>query len=574
MFDGKKVIALIQARCTSTRLPMKHFRYIGERMLINWVVDRLKNINEIDEIIISTTNEEANEPFKEYCNKKRIGFYEYDGDINDVVGRHYNAVKDKKTDYIVVISGDCPLVDEKVIRKQLELLNKDYDYCRPIKSCIHEGIDSYSIQCLEFINNNSRTSYERENFGIIIRENLGLVKVGYFDLEDKYTKNNFRISVDNMADLRFMNGIFNELNREDKKFHIDNVIDLINEKEELLDINSHVQQKTKGEKTYRFLMKTEASQEKGLGHLRRMINLGQFLNEDKNNGVLYAINDNKLAKDFLKLNGYNYDYRIVEDELNLIEFINQYKIDVLIIDVQKLKGKTKYNFNNIKEQTSIKKIVLIDRYEYIGKVDLIILQGIQRDEILNKIDRKKTIYGTKCIFISNQFKKVIMKPKNVIVVSFGGTDKSNSTTEIVRILKNIKINTNYKYKLILGPYYKFEQELKNELKDFKYQYEIIKNPENMAEQIKDAKLGIVYHGVTSYEFAYLGIPTLSIVTDKIYEKEFYKLEEMGISNYCGTIPEIQANKIEYFINNIDICKKYKGDICNMNYIYENIMNDL
>ncbi len=103
MLNGKKVIALIQARCTSVRLPKKHFRYIGESMLIDWVVEPLKKIEEIDEIIISTTNDVSNLPLKEYADKKGIGFYGYEGHIDDVVGRHYNAVKNAGAGYVIIV---------------------------------------------------------------------------------------------------------------------------------------------------------------------------------------------------------------------------------------------------------------------------------------------------------------------------------------------------------------------------------------------------------------------------------------------------------------------------------------
>ncbi|MGN2337481.1 cytidylyltransferase domain-containing protein [Clostridium cagae] len=541
MLNGKKVVALIQARCTSTRLPLKHFRYIGDKMLIDWVVDRLKNINEIDEIIISTTNDVTDKSLKEYAEGKCIGFYGFDGNIDDVVGRHYNALKNVNADYIVVISGDCPLVDKEVINVQLQLLHNGYDYCRPTKPCIHEGIDSYSSKCIEFINENSKTSYDRENFGIIIRENPKLVKVGYFSLEDKYLDNKFRISVDNMADLKFMNKVFTDIKDKNKSFNLENVIDLVKENKELLSENSHVEQKKKGEKTYKFLIKTEASEDKGLGHIKRMMALGQFLNENKNNGVRYAINNDEISKNILEEKGYIFDYTYAESEEELIRLIKEYEIDIFIIDVQKLAGTTNYNFENIKKQSGIKKIILIDKYVENDFVDLMIIQGIQSNDFEEKVkENNKVLYGLDCVFISEDFIKAKKEREKIkrnsreekeIVISFGGSDTKKLTVQTIKELKNISIDFKVKFKIILGPYYKNFDELKKELINFNYKYDIVKNPDNYAQQLINADYGIIAYGVSFYEFIYMEIPTINFVVNKCDENIVGKIKLLKLGYY-------------------------------------------
>ncbi|WP_333886795.1 cytidylyltransferase domain-containing protein [Clostridium sp.] len=537
MLKGKKVIALIQARCTSTRLPKKHFRYIGDKMLMDWVVDRLKNVNEIDEIIISATCDISDVSLKTYAEKKKIGFYGYDGDINDVVGRHYNAVKNKNADYIVVISGDCPLIHEKFIKEQLYTLEQGYFYTRPSTVCVHEGIDSYSMDCVEFLNDNSKTPYERENYGVIIRENLNLVKVGFIELDKKYTENIFRISVDNMADLRFMNEVYYKLKNENKDFNIDNVLELAGKDRDLLDINSHVEQKKKGEKTYKFLIKTEASEEKGLGHLKRMIVFGQYLNENKNNGVVYVINKDKTAKSILENEGYIYDYSYGETEEELIELISNYKSDILIIDVQKLEGNTGYNFKNIKDKTNIKRIILIDKYISDDSIDLMIIQGIQSDEFEEEVKGDdRVLYGLECVFINKDFvkaKKIRRKMKKYgqekeIAICFGGSDLKDLTIKTIKELNSVNLDFKAKFKIILGPYYRNFDKFKKELVNFKYKYEIVKEPINYADELIHCDYGIIAYGVSFYEFLYMGIPTVNYAFNQEDFKILRKIENMNL----------------------------------------------
>lgn len=572
MINDKKVVALIQARCTSIRLPKKHFRYIGDNMLIDWVVGRLKENEYIDEIVISATNDISDIALNEYAKANGINFFGYSGDVNDVVSRHYQASKLYKADYIVVISGDCPLLDGNLINTQLRLLEENYDYCRPLEPCIHEGIDSYTAKCFDFINENSKTTYERENFGIIIRENPNLFNVGFFDIEEKYLKNNFRISVDNMADLRFMNKLFDELTEKNRYFNLDNVIDLVKEIPELLNENSYVQQKKKNEKTYKFLIKAEASEQKGLGHIKRMMALGQYLNENKNNGVLYAVNRDEKCRKILVENGYTYDYQIAESEKELIELINEYKPDFLIIDIQEFDGITCYDFEKIKKQTDIKKIILIDKLVENEFVDLMIIPGMMNNKVEDKVrENNKVLYGFETVFINNDFRKVKRHVKDEIVISFGGTDLNNITTKIIKVLNGLSIKEEYTFKIILGPYFKYIDELVKELHDFKHEHQIVINPNNFAKEIKNCKLGIIFYGVSFYEFKYLGIPTIDIVPSEEYEDEFFKLEKLGIGNYCGTKDELNIEKINKSINQISKVDYSAYKIGELDNVYERIV---
>lgn len=61
--------------------------------------------------------------------------------------------------------------------------------------------------------------------------------------------------------------------------------------------------------------------------------LGEYLNENKNNGVLYCINDDEKVKKMLIDVGYIYDFKLVEIEKEFIGVVNEYNLDILIIDV-------------------------------------------------------------------------------------------------------------------------------------------------------------------------------------------------------------------------------------------------
>lgn len=577
MLNGKKVVALIQARCTSARLPMKHFRCIGGKRVIDWVIDRLKDIKEIDEIIISTTNDISDTPLKDYAAKKGIGFYGYDGNIDDVVGRHYNAVKNSNADYIICVSGDCCLSDSDYLKSALYKLEEGYDVLR-VKNWIEyqvEGMEVFNMSALEEVNKKSITGYERENFFYVVERKELDVKTGYIELEEVFKGRKYRISVDNLADLRFMNEIHSNLQEKNQEFNIKNSLELLREKPELANLNSHIEQKKLGEKNYKILIKTEAAKSKGLGHLRRTITLGNFLNENKNNGVLYAINNDNIAIDILNEKGYIYDYQLAETEEEIINLINSYNADILIIDIQKLEGNTKYDFSKIKKLTEVKKIILIDKVVDNEHVDLIVVQGIQSDEFeKNSKCNEKVINGLDCVFINNEFKLAKVnrlkykekKNEKEVVILFGASDPKDFTIKVIKELNNINIDFINKFKIILGPYYKNKRQLIEEIRTFKYDYEIIENPKNLAEEIMYSDFGIIAYGVSFYEFLYMGIPTINFPLHEYDVPIVNKIENLQLG-YSG---ENLCRQLEKIKNNENV----KIEIGDLNRLYDIIINDI
>lgn len=525
------------------------------------VVERLQEINEIDEIVISTTNNLSDEPFEGYCQEKGIRIFRFDGDINDVVGRHYYAAKASVGDYMVVLSGDCPLADTDHIRKGLYMLAEGYDAVRAENwpEYMIEGIEIMNRKAFDVLNKESRLPHEREHFSCIVENKLLDIKLGYNSLEEIFRGRHYRISVDNLADLRFMNVLYSELTSHGEKFDIKNALRLLKEKPELKNINAHIAPKKLNDKSFRILIKTEASESKGMGHIRRMTALGAYLNENRNNGIRFAVNLDDAATRFLEDRGYSYDYCIAETEEDIISAIKEYNAEILIVDIQKFDSKTPYDFERIKAVTCVKKIVVIDKYFDCHAVNLFILQGMQRNSVLKQIEGKGNIlHGLEAVIVDDRIRncKKVEGGTN-IVISFGGSDIHNLTTKIVKAINGMDLGREYQFNIVLGPYFKFIDELKNELKLFKYPYEIIINPKNIAEIFSRSILGIIYYGVTFYEFKYLRIPTIDVIPGEQYLEEFEELERTGIGHSVGNYDKVDEIKLCHYLKNIDSLKNEK-----------------
>ena len=104
-----KVIAIVQARMGSTRLPNKVLKKLGQFSLIEFLLKRLSLANEIDQIVLATSHDERNKPLMEHVG--HLGFECFAGSEDDVLDRYCQVAKKVRADIVVRITGDCPFVD-------------------------------------------------------------------------------------------------------------------------------------------------------------------------------------------------------------------------------------------------------------------------------------------------------------------------------------------------------------------------------------------------------------------------------------------------------------------------------
>jgi spore coat polysaccharide biosynthesis protein SpsF len=106
-------ILITQARSGSTRLPGKVLKEIGGKSLLQIHLERLKKCKTISEIIVATTIKDEDQVI--YNKVIEWGFSASKGSETDVLDRFYQSVKDKKADWIVRVTSDCPLIDPELV---------------------------------------------------------------------------------------------------------------------------------------------------------------------------------------------------------------------------------------------------------------------------------------------------------------------------------------------------------------------------------------------------------------------------------------------------------------------------
>ena len=120
-----KIIAIVQARMGSTRLPNKVMKEVNGVPMIELLLARLSQSRELDQIVVATSVDEKNIPLVRHV--RALGYACEKGSENDVLERYVNAAKAHKADAVVRITGDCPLIDpelvDECIRRFLSLIH-------------------------------------------------------------------------------------------------------------------------------------------------------------------------------------------------------------------------------------------------------------------------------------------------------------------------------------------------------------------------------------------------------------------------------------------------------------------
>lgn len=204
-----KVVAIIQARMSSTRLPGKVLAEICGQPMLKWLLNRIMSVQEIDEVVVATTTNPADDELQVWLNTE--GVLCFRGSENDVLDRYYWCAKERCADVIVRVTADDPLKDPGLIRQAITSLINDpkVDYCsNTLHPTYPEGLDIevFRFTALEHAYREAMLASEREHVTPYIWKNPQLFFIKQFQWDRNLS--GWRWTVDKPADLDLMKNIF------------------------------------------------------------------------------------------------------------------------------------------------------------------------------------------------------------------------------------------------------------------------------------------------------------------------------------------------------------------------------
>jgi spore coat polysaccharide biosynthesis protein SpsF len=241
-----RVVAIVQARMGSTRLPGKVLRPLAGRPMVLHVTARASRIAGVDDVVVAIPHGAEDEPLRETLEAQGVACTAGPGE--DVLRRYAIAARAADADAIVRITADCPLLSPAVSgRVVAAYLGGGFDYAsNTIERSWPRGLDTevLSRETLENLDATATEGYEREHVtpgAWLHPERFRLASV-----RNDEDLSNIRLTVDTETDFLLVGSVFRELGRdgaEPDDLELADVLGLLARRPDLAAINAGIAQK-------------------------------------------------------------------------------------------------------------------------------------------------------------------------------------------------------------------------------------------------------------------------------------------------------------------------------------------
>lgn len=237
-----KIVTVIQARMSSTRLPGKVMLPILGKPLLIRMVERVKRAKFIGELVIATSTNPEDDKIEILCLENNLNFFR--GHLTDLLDRHYQVGKFYNADAVVKIPSDCPLIDPQIIDDVIKyyITNSDkYDYVSNLHPATYpdgNDVEVISFKALECAWKEAQKDFEREHTTPYIWENPDKFRIGNVVWETGFDySTTHRWTIDFDEDYQFIKRVYEELYEQDYPFGLYDIINLLKQKPEIYEIN-------------------------------------------------------------------------------------------------------------------------------------------------------------------------------------------------------------------------------------------------------------------------------------------------------------------------------------------------
>ncbi len=238
-----KVVAIIQARMGSTRLPGKVLKDLGGETVLARVVKRTRRATLLDEVVVATSILSADDAIVRECEDLKVACFR--GDELDVLDRYYRAAQKFAAEAIVRITSDCPLIDPELIDATVRSsLDQEADYASNALVCTYpRGLDVevFTADALGRAWSGAKEEYQRTHVTPYLYESPTSFKVVSIAGQADHSK--YRWTLDTTEDLDLLRAIYKHFGNRDS-FRWVEVLNLMEAQPDLAALNSHVRQKT------------------------------------------------------------------------------------------------------------------------------------------------------------------------------------------------------------------------------------------------------------------------------------------------------------------------------------------
>lgn len=206
-----RVVAAIQVRMGSSRLPGKMMRQILGKPLLGHLLDRAERSRRLDGLVVAASDRPENDVIEAYCRGRGVACFR--GSEDDVLGRMLGALTREGAEVGVEVFGDGPLIDPALVDEMIETFLQDPD--RPdflgndLKTTYPPGmeVEVFRVEALADAAGRTDDSRLREHGTLFIRQHPELYRLRNMEAPADLARPDLTIEVDTEEDLRVVSAV-------------------------------------------------------------------------------------------------------------------------------------------------------------------------------------------------------------------------------------------------------------------------------------------------------------------------------------------------------------------------------
>ncbi|HKB12152.1 MAG TPA: glycosyltransferase family protein [Vicinamibacterales bacterium] len=232
------VLAILQARVSSSRLRRKVLKPILGRPMLLHQIDRVRRTRTLDALVVATSTDPSDEAIEDLCATAAVDCFR--GSLADVLDRFYQAALRYRPQHIVRLTGDCPLADPELIDRVVNVcIDEELDYSGAEPS-FPDGLDVEAIRfsALEAAWREATRPSDREHVTQFINRQRERFRVR--GVANDVDLSHLRWTVDEPADFELVTRIYEALYPTNPAFTTRDILDLLARQPELATLNTGI----------------------------------------------------------------------------------------------------------------------------------------------------------------------------------------------------------------------------------------------------------------------------------------------------------------------------------------------
>jgi spore coat polysaccharide biosynthesis protein SpsF len=541
--DQLRIVAVIQARMGSTRLPGKVLKPIAGQPLLWHIVHRLRRSQFIEQVAIATSVNPLDDAIVEWCRANDVPVVR--GPEDNVLARFARAAELLDADIIVRVSADVPFIDAGFVDHLIENLieqNADYVLLEDGAVTAHEGVDPFTRRGLDRLMMDAADDpAAREHVTGYFKLHPDFVPIARAREYPALARQGARLTIDTPDDLAFIETLHARMAAKAGEASLADLLMLLDREPNLRSMNAHVKQKPIAARGGLALIRCDGGGKFGYGHVKRMIALARALRDREGIGALFAVNGSEDALLPIKHAGFEAAL-VASGPETLSIMMKAHSPDLLICDLRE--GLDRADIETLSAQVNLAVCVddgsarrLACDLAYYPPVPQALALNWSGSHCAPHIGWAWALLGT----TRNPAALRVHASQPTLLVTMGGTDPLGLTLRAAKAL--VKLDPVFRARFVIGPGVPQPKALARQIANLCSNFETLEGADDLAPEYAAADLALCAFGVTAYELAAYGVPAIYLGLTEDHAQSACAFEAAGIGVSLGVAEHVSNDDI-------------------------------